>query len=215
MGGAERAEVSAVGRDEDERVGRLRLHERRAADRRECAGELDQSTCAGGVVVRASAFAGVVAVRGDHDRALRRAADDRDEVLELDLAAPGDLRSEPLHPGLEAIELELVGDPTGGAETAGRPGRPVRILAGELAGQLLGDCDLERWWKRRRRQRLRPRDAEGRQEQRQGDEKPRSPHEPCVHGSLDRAAAWARARRARSSGRRHCTGQCRDHRGRL
>ena len=63
--------------------------------------------------------------------------------------------------------------------------------------------------------RLRARDAESSQEERQRDEEPGPAHEPRVDGPLDRAAAGARARRPRSSGRRHFTGQCREDRGRL
>ena len=195
VGCAERAERAAVGRDEDERVRRLRLHERRAADRRERARELDQGTRAGGVVVRTAAFAGVVAVRGDHDRALRGAADDGDEVLQLDLAASRDLRREAVHPRFEAVELELVGDPGGGAEAAGGAGRAVRVLAGQLAGELLGDRDVEGRRQRRRRQRLRARDAEGGQAARAARRGARFP----ARAARSRAARPSRGVGARAS----------------
>ena len=140
-----------------------------------------------------------------------RPVDDRDEVLQLDLAATRDLRREAIHPRrLEAVELELVGDPAGGSQAAGRARRPVRVLARELAGQLLGDRGVEGRRQRRRRERLRAGDAEGGQQERQGDQQPGSAHEPCIHRPLDGAAAGAPARRERSSGRRHCTGQCRE-----
>ena len=130
----ERTERAAVSGDEHERVGRLRLHGRRALDRRVGTGELDQRSGAGRVVVHTAAVAGVVAVRGDHDCLVGRPVDDGDEVLELDLAAARDLRSEALHSWrLEAEELEPLRDPAGGTQPAGRARRSVRILARELA----------------------------------------------------------------------------------
>ena len=123
MGRTEGAKGAAVGRDEHERVCRLRLNERFAAHRCVRARELDQRTGAGRIVVCAPAFAAVVAVRGDHDRALRGAAHDRDEILQLDFAPARDLRGEALHPRwLEAVELELLRHPAGRAESSGRPG---------------------------------------------------------------------------------------------
>ena len=47
------------------------------------------------------------------------ASHDRDQVLQLDLAASRDLSREALHSRLEPVELELVGDPAGCAEAAG------------------------------------------------------------------------------------------------
>ncbi len=211
----ESPERAAVGRDEDERVRRLRLHERRAADRREGAGELDQGARSGRVVVDARSLTDVVAVRGDDDRALRGAADDGDDISQLDLAAARDLRRELVHAWVEAVQLELISDPGGRAQAAGRSGRTIGILGRQVAGELLRDRDVEGRRQRRRRQRLWARDAEGGKEERQRDEEPGSAHEARVHGPLDRAAAGARAWRPRSSGRRHCTGQCREDRGRL
>ena len=53
------------------------------------------------------------------------------------------------------------------------------------------------------------------EEQRQRNEKPGAAHQARVDRPLHRPAAWPRVGRARSSGRRHCTGQCREGRGRL
>ena len=68
--------------------------------------ELDQRCGPGRVVVCAATLAAVVAVRRDHDRALRRAADDDDEVLQPHSAEAGNLGREGVRPRLEAIELD-------------------------------------------------------------------------------------------------------------
>ena len=134
---AERAEGATVGGDEDERVGRTRL-QRRARHGRERAGELDQRGGARGVVVRAAPLAVVVPVRGDHDRALRVAAGDRDDVLELDAAAPRDVCPKAVRLRIETVERQLLRDPLGGSEAAGRSRSSIRVVPGELASELLG-----------------------------------------------------------------------------
>ena len=80
---AEGTERAAVGGDEDERVGRTRLHSR-AGHARVRARELEQRGRARSVVVGAGPCAVVVAVCGDHDCARRVARHDRDDVLEFD-----------------------------------------------------------------------------------------------------------------------------------
>ena len=102
---------------------------------------------------------------------------------------------------LEAVESQLFRDPLGGAEAPGRSGRSIRVVARELARELLGGRSVERGRQRRRRQWLGPADGERREKQRQGDEEPRSAHQAGVDRPLDRAAAWARVgARARLGG---------------
>ncbi len=116
----------------------------------------------------------------------------------------------------EVVEGQLFRRPTSAApRAAGRSGRSIRVVPSELPCELLGGRSVERGRQRRRRQRLGPADGEGREKQRQSDEEPRSAHQAGVDRPLDRAAAWARVRRARSSGRRHGTNQCRERRGGL
>ncbi len=104
------AERASVCRQEHEGVRRAHEGRRRRAGKRRLrvrAGQLDQRRGPGGVVVRARADPEVVAMRGDDDLLLRLAGDDRDEVLELARAEPGDRRPEALDLGVEPVRREL------------------------------------------------------------------------------------------------------------
>jgi hypothetical protein len=177
--------------------------------------ELDQRGRARGVVVRTASLAVVVAMGGDHDCPGRVASRDGDDVLELDAAAARDAGPEAVRLRLEPVEGKLFRDPLGGAEAAGGSRRSIRVVPSELPCELLGRRPVERGRQRRRGQRLRPADGEGCEKQRQGDEQPRPTHQAGVDRPLDRAAAWARVRRARSSWRRHGRNQCRERSGGL
>ena len=93
MGGelrrAEAAVRAAVRGEEEERVRQPQLG--RAARGCVGTGELDEGGGAGGVVVRARADAGIVAVGKDDDRLVRQPALLGDEVHEADAAVAGNV----------------------------------------------------------------------------------------------------------------------------
>ena len=175
---AEAAEGAAVGRDEEDRVIRVQRSARESRRRSIGAGELDQHCSPGSVVIRSRTAAVVVAV-GDHDDRARRAADRlRDDILHLDATAAGNDGAETLGPDRQAVAPQLVAEPVGRSK---RARETVGIVRRQLYGELLRGPAVE-LRQERTRQRRRPCDAEGEDEEREPDQQPR----PAVEASIDR-----------------------------
>ena len=183
---AARAVVRAVGREEDERV---RERDPLCAGGR-CVGarQLDERGRSRGVVVQAAVGAAVVPVRHDHDlgrretgsRLLRHEVDER-------RAAAVDRGGERLAPDVEAVRLQLVAKPGRGASGIRRAGSPVRIVGGEVVGDVRGRLRVEGGRQAGQTQRRRAGDAERKQQERQSDEQPGAAVEARVDGTLERS----------------------------
>ena len=125
LGEARRAQSAvgaAVRRDEDEAVGGPHAGAAGPRQRRVGPRELDQRGGSGGVVDRARPGSVVVAVGHDHDRPGRCTLGDRDDVVQLHVAAARDRRREGVGSAGEAVRLELVAEPLRCAERPGEPG---------------------------------------------------------------------------------------------
>jgi len=169
------AEHTAVGRKEDDRVGRPHARDgrrrRRACGRvRVRARELEHGPRSGGIVVCALVNAGVVTMR-HHDNRLGRSSRRRgDDVRELDQAAARDVDCESLHARTKAVRPKLREQPVDRALGARASGRAIRMLLRQLCGERGGALAVECRGQLRLRDRRRPRDRERCDEQREGDE---------------------------------------------
>ena len=177
-GRAEGAERAAVGRDEKDRVVRPEGPAGEAGRRSVGARQLHQHGGTGGIVVRAEPCAVVVAV-GHHDDRPRRTPNRLgDEVLHLHAAVARDDGAEAFCPDRQPVGLELVAEPL---RRPDRPREAIGLERDEIVGELLRGLAVE-LREERARQRRRPRNAEGGNEQGQADEQPR----PSIEAPVDR-----------------------------
>ncbi len=135
-GRAEPAVCAAVGGEEEQGVRQAELG--RAAGRRIGACELDECGRAGGVVVRARADAGVVAVGEHDDRLVREASLLDDEVEQAHPALGGDRGGERLRLDRVAVRRQLLGEPAGRSVGRRRSGNPAWVAERELARRARG-----------------------------------------------------------------------------
>ena len=162
----------------------------RCAPAGRCVGarQLDERRRSRGVVVQPAVGAAVVAVRHHHDlgrretgsRLLRHEVDER-------RAATVDRGGERLALDVEAVGLQLVAKPGRCASGLRRAGPPVRIVGGEVVGDVRGRLRVERRRQAGQMQRRRAGDAEREQQQRQSDEQPGAAVEARVDGTLERS----------------------------
>ena len=150
---------------------------RRPAGARVGAGELEQRGRARGVVVRAGAGAGVVAVGHHDDRVAASARATAITFASVDLPAARDRRPRSGRSRHVEAVSSVAGRETSAAAPArlGVPGRAVRDTTWRDRGELEPRQSASKAGGRpRRRQRWRLRDGEGGDEQRDADEEPRA-----------------------------------------
>jgi len=188
IGGAEASERSAVGGEEEDRVIRLgRLRGRRRL--RIGARQLEERGRSGPVVVRARARAAVVPVRDDHDDLVRTAFAERQQVFQLNGAAPGDFRVKTLALGAQPVLGKALGDPRCCVCSARSAGNAVGVRVHERASRQRGCRTVEVRLQRRSAQRPGVRHGERRDEERDPDEQPRAPIHAAVHRPIERPRA--------------------------
>ena len=187
LGRAESAVRAAVGGEEEDRVRQPKLGG--APGRGVGAGKLDESCGAGGVVVRTRADAGVVAVGEHDDRLVREPALLGHEVDEGHAAVAGNRGREPLLLDGVAVGRELAREPARRRGRCRAPRHAARIAERELGGERARIDPVEGGRQVRRLERGRPGHAEGEDEQREPDEKPRAAVEAAVDGPVEGAGS--------------------------